>query len=76
MHRYSGFQSLTELQASVLKLVKQYGSIKVGQLVNFLKVTAGELLATVLRLLSLGQLFADLTTNEISIETAIWSNNV
>ena len=76
LHRYSGFQSLTELQASVLELVKQYGSIKVGQLVSFLKVTAGELLATVLRLLSLGQLFADLTTNEISIETAIWSNNV
>jgi len=64
------------LQASVLELVKQYGSIKVGQLVSFLKATAGELLATVLRLLSLGQLFADLTTNEISIETASWSNNV
>lgn len=76
LHRYSGFQSLTELQVSVLELVQQYESVKVGQLVSFLKVTAGELLATVLRLLSLGQLFADITTNEISIETAIWSNNV
>lgn len=76
LHRYSGFQSLTELQVSVLELVQQYESVKVGQLVSLLKVTAGELLATVLRLLSLGQLFADITTNEISIETAIWSNNV
>jgi len=51
------------LQSSVLELVKLYCSIKVGQLVSFLKVTAAELLATVLRLISLGQLFADLTTN-------------
>ena len=76
LHRYSGFQSLTELQTCVLELVKQYSSIKVGQLASYLKVTAGELLATVLRLLSLGKLFADLTSSEISIETAIWSNNV
>ena len=75
LHRYSGFQSLTELQSSVLELVKRYGSLKVSQLVSFLKVTAGELLATVLRLLSLGKLFTDLTSDDISLETAIWSIN-
>lgn len=56
LHRYSGFQALTELHTVVVGLVKSTGLVKVAQLVNYLKVSAGEVLSVVARLLCLGLL--------------------
>ena len=75
LHRYSGFQALTELHALVVGLVKSSGLVKVAQLVNYLKVSAGEVLSVVARLLCIGQLATDLTTDSLSLDSVIWASD-
>ncbi|QTH71198.1 TnsA endonuclease N-terminal domain-containing protein [Pseudoalteromonas xiamenensis] len=75
LHRYSGFQSLTDLQLSIIQLVNQWRKITIQDLVMTLKASIGEVLASVCRLLSLGSVHSDLNT-ELTLESVIWADGV
>ncbi|CAH9064197.1 hypothetical protein PSECIP111854_03389 [Pseudoalteromonas sp. CIP111854] len=75
LHRYSGFQSLTDLQLSIIQLLNQWRKLTIQDLVMTLKASIGEVLASVYRLLSLGSVNSDLNT-ELTLESVIWTNGV
>lgn len=75
LHRYSGFQSLTELQLSIIQLLNQWRKLTIQNLVKTLKASIGEILASVYRLLSLGSVNSDLNT-ELTLESVIWADGV
>ncbi|MCF6458240.1 endonuclease [Pseudoalteromonas sp. MMG024] len=75
LHRYSGFQSLTELQLSIIQLLNQWRKLTIQDLVRTLNASIGEILASVYRLLSLGSVNSDLNT-ELTLESVIWANGV
>ncbi|TQF70000.1 TnsA endonuclease N-terminal domain-containing protein [Pseudoalteromonas luteoviolacea] len=75
LHRYSGFQSLTDLQLSIIQLLNQFRKLTIQNLVITLKASIGEVLASVYRLLSLGSVNSDLNT-ELTLESVIWADGV
>ncbi|KZN65191.1 endonuclease [Pseudoalteromonas luteoviolacea CPMOR-1] len=75
LHRYSGFQSLTDLQLSIIQLLNQFRKLTIQDLVMTLKASMGEVLASVYRLLSLGSVNSDLNT-ELTLESVIWADGV
>ena len=75
LHRYSGFQSLTDLQLSIIQLLSQWRKLTIQDLVRTLKASIGEVLASVYRLLSLGSVNSDLNT-ELTLESVIWADEV
>ncbi|WP_125783231.1 TnsA endonuclease N-terminal domain-containing protein [Pseudoalteromonas rubra] len=75
LHRYSGFQSLTDLQLSIIQLLNQWRKLTIQDLVMTLKASIGEVLASVYRLLSLGSVNSDLNT-ELTLESVIWADGV
>lgn len=75
LHRYSGFQSLTELQLSIIQLLNQWRKLTIQNLMKTLKASIGEILASVYRLLSLGSVNSDLNT-ELTLESVIWADGV
>ncbi|KZN46699.1 TnsA endonuclease N-terminal domain-containing protein [Pseudoalteromonas luteoviolacea] len=75
LHRYSGFQSLTDLQLSIIQLLNQWRKLSIQDLAMTLKASIGEVLASVYRLLSLGSVNSDLNT-ELTLESVIWADGV
>ena len=75
LHRYSGFQSLSDLHTRVIDLVRRTGNLKVSQLVEFLMMSACEVLSVVARLLCLGRLFTNLTESSLSLNSMLWVTN-
>ncbi|MFH6953368.1 Tn7 transposase TnsA N-terminal domain-containing protein [Pseudoalteromonas sp. XMcav1-K] len=75
LHRYSGFQSVTGLQLSIIQLLNQWRQLTIQDLVMTLKASIGEVLASVYRLLSLGSVNSDLNT-ELTLESVIWADGV
>lgn len=75
LHRYSGFQSLTDLQLSIIQLLNQWHKLTIQDLVMTLKASIGEVLASVYRLLSLGSINSDLNA-ELSLESVIWADGI
>lgn len=75
LHRYSGFQSLTDLQLSIIQLLNQWRKITIQDLVMTLKTSFGEVLASIYRLLSLGSIHSDLNA-ELTLHSVIWADGI
>ena len=75
LHRYSEFQSLTDLQRSIIQLLNQFRKLTIQDLVTALKASIGEIFASVYRLLSLGNVNSDLNA-EFNLESVIWADGV
>jgi hypothetical protein len=56
LHRYSGFQSFTPFQYKLLDLIKSLGMVRIIQIVQSQNLPEGEVLASVLGLISHGLL--------------------
>jgi len=76
LHRYSGFQSLTSLQYKLLEIIKSFGMVRIVQIIQSESVTEGEVLASVLGLISHGFIDTDLINSDINMQSKVWLSNV
>ena len=75
LHRYSGFQSLTPLQYKLLELIKSFGMIRIVKIIQSQKSSEGEVLASVLGLISHGFIDTDLINSNFGIQSSVWLAN-
>ncbi|WP_052380011.1 hypothetical protein [Pseudoalteromonas sp. '520P1 No. 423'] len=75
LHRYSGFQSLTPLQYKLLELIKSFGMIRIVKIIQSESVAEGEVLASILGLISHGFIDTDLINSDINAQSKIWLRN-
>jgi len=75
LHRYSGFQSLKPLQYKLLEIIKSFGMVRIVQLIQSESVTEGEVLASILGLISHGFIDTDLINSDINMQSKVWLSN-
>jgi hypothetical protein len=72
LHRYAGLQSMTSLHYKILELVKHSGVISVRDLLSHTDAMEGEVLASTVTWLSVGQLKTDLSSSDLGLDSLIW----
>jgi len=72
LHRYAGNYSLTPLHFWVLDAVKSLGRITVRDLVDESECAPGDVFASALTWISRGQLQADISDNELGVNSLVW----
>ncbi len=75
LHRYSGFQSLTDLHIRLLSLVKTLGKVRVSDAASRLGIDQGMMVKSAFSLVSSGMLTADLVHDELGLHSIIWSEH-
>jgi hypothetical protein len=75
LHRYSGFQSFTPFQYKLLELIKSFGMIRIVKIIQSESVAEGEVLASILGLISHGFIDTDLINSDINAQSKIWLRN-
>ncbi len=73
LHRYSGFQSLTDLHFQLLLLVKTVGEISVSDAANQLGIDKSLMVKSAFSLVSSGMLTVNLVNEELGLHSIVWS---
>lgn len=72
LHRYAGLQSFTDLHFIILELVKKSGVVSVRNLISATRAMEGDVLASTVTWLSLGQLKTDLSSSDPGLDSMVW----
>ncbi|MGB2221962.1 Tn7 transposase TnsA N-terminal domain-containing protein [Neptunomonas sp.] len=72
LHRYAGLQSFTDLHFIILELVKKSGVVSVRNLISATRAMEGDVLASTVTWLSLGQLKTDLSSSDLGLDSMVW----
>lgn len=73
LHRYSGFQSLTDFHFQLLLLVKIVGEISVSDAANQLGIDKSLMVKSAFSLVSSGMLTVNLVNEELGLHSVVWS---
>ncbi|RWX53418.1 endonuclease [Photobacterium chitinilyticum] len=73
LHRYSGFQSFTDIHIRLLSLVKLNGKVSIFDAASYLNIDLGLMIKVAFSLVSQGVLHTNLVDEELSFSSLIWS---
>ncbi|MFD1009109.1 Tn7 transposase TnsA N-terminal domain-containing protein [Oceanisphaera ostreae] len=72
IHRYSGFQSVTEIHLRILEFVERYGITSLLNLARSTGIKEGELLSTALSLIAKNRIATNLLDQSFSLDSEVW----
>lgn len=72
LHRYSGLQTVADIQYDILKIVQQSQKIQLHDISRRLGISEADTLSGTLTWLSQGKLNTDLKSADISLDTHVW----
>ncbi len=72
LHRYSGLQTVSDIQYEILKIVQKSQKIQLHDISRLLGISEVDTLSGTLTWLSLGKLNTDLKSADISLDTHVW----
>lgn len=71
IHAHSGYYELTKIQSQIIKIVWNLGEAPLHYVADSLDLPIPNAKASVLQLLAIGELFADLSASEFGIDTVL-----
>ncbi|MBO1519392.1 TnsA endonuclease N-terminal domain-containing protein [Oceanisphaera pacifica] len=72
LHRYSGFQSITEVHLRILEFVERHGMTSLLNLARSTGIKEGELLSTTLSLIATNRLATNLLEQSFCLDSEVW----